>query len=196
MPTRLYFAYGSNLLHERLAARCPGVVCAGRAVLPGHALHFGKVGADGSGKCGFFASAGAELPGVLWRIGDAELACLDRIEGVGHGYRRSTVEVRPESGPACTALTYLASGRDDRVLPFEWYLALVIAGAEQQALPRSHVEMLREVAFRIDPVAERPGRMEALEVLGRSGYQQLGHALVQPYLAAAGAPSVADAMPD
>ena len=48
--TFLYFSYGSNMLTERLRARCPSANCIGIATATGYALEFSKSSVDGSGK--------------------------------------------------------------------------------------------------------------------------------------------------
>lgn len=52
-----YFAYGSNMLTERLIARTPSARPVGTSLLPGHRLTFHKRGRDGSGKCDAFETA-------------------------------------------------------------------------------------------------------------------------------------------
>ena len=48
--TFLYFGYGSNMLTERLRARCPGAKCVSTAEVIDYALEFSKPSVDGSGK--------------------------------------------------------------------------------------------------------------------------------------------------
>lgn len=45
-----YFAYGSNMLTERLRARCPSAHPIGTGIAMGFRLNFSKRGEDGSGK--------------------------------------------------------------------------------------------------------------------------------------------------
>lgn len=166
MPSTLYFAYGSNLLRERLLARCPGITYAGLATLPGHRLTFDKVSNDGSGKCAFeaFNDRANEVRGVLWNVPVAELGELDRVEGAGYGYERCQVIVRQVSRE-CEVLTYRATNRQAGLQPYDWYLALVLAGATQQGMPEAYIDRLRERPFRQDSDTARKARMEALEAL-------------------------------
>lgn len=169
-----YFAYGSNLLRERLVARCPGVSANERASVPGKRLTFGKLSLlDRSGKGTFENAEGSLLPGVLWSLPEEDLTLLDRIEGVGHGYQRIKVEVDLDSGQQCDAVTYLGTDCDPTLLPFDWYLALVIAGAVQQMLPESHIRLLRESPFQIDPDLGRTARIDAIAVLEQAGMTKI-----------------------
>ena len=102
----LYFAYGSNLLHQRLQRRCPSARPTGTGHAPGWRVGFAKYSwMDGSGKATILAEAGAATYGVLYRLVGSDLATLDAIEGVGKGYDRlDGIEVRTASG-ALTATT-------------------------------------------------------------------------------------------
>lgn len=46
-----YFAYGSNMLHQRLKKRVHSAVPLGKARLCKHHLAWHKISTDGSGKC-------------------------------------------------------------------------------------------------------------------------------------------------
>ncbi|RNF34126.1 gamma-glutamylcyclotransferase family protein [Paracoccus methylarcula] len=82
-----YFAYGSNMLPARLAARCPSAKLIGRAHAPGYRVRFAKRGMDGSAKATLVTSEGA-ASGVLFTLDPKDLAALDRAEGAGRGYDR------------------------------------------------------------------------------------------------------------
>jgi len=81
--TDLYAAYGSNLWHAQMAARCPGATVAGATLLPGWRLvlrRFALLVPDPAAAC----------PVGLWRVTPAQLQALDRFEGP-HCYRRQRV---------------------------------------------------------------------------------------------------------
>lgn len=159
-----YFAYGSNLLRERLISRCPKVRYAGRGSLVDHQLVFDKVSSDGSGKCAFKPALSHSVYGVLWSISSDELSALDRLEGLGRGYERLEVRVS-QLDSECDALTYRATERRQGLQPYDWYLALVIAGAEQQGLPDAYCSHLRGEQFKVDGNVKRKRRLEALGAL-------------------------------
>jgi hypothetical protein len=164
----LYFAYGSNLLRERLLARCPGITSVGRAVMAGHRLTFDKPSRDASGKCAFVPSENESLHGVLWNVPDDDLDELDRHEGAGGGYEQCTVQVRLEDGSAFEACTYQATVLQPGLQPFDWYLALVVAGAMQQQLTQDYIVRLRANAWVVDADETRVTRRRALEALDTS----------------------------
>ena len=108
-PFVIYFAYGSNMLWQRIRARVPSARPLGGAILHGHRLAWHKSGRDGSGKCDVvpIAEAGHAVHGVLYEILAAEKPALDLAEGLGVDYDEKQVEVETRTGPV-TAWVYLA----------------------------------------------------------------------------------------
>lgn len=170
MADVLYFAYGSNMLRERLARRCPRARAVGPATLKNHRLTFDKFSTDGSGKGAYESAQGERLFGVLWALPETELPALDRAEGVGHGYERVTTEVVQGGGEMMQATTYRATDCRPGLRPYDWYLDLVIAGAEQQGLPDGYIDRLRATPSEADVDLDRHGRAEALEALRHARY--------------------------
>lgn len=154
------------MLAARLRARCPSARVIGTAEAAGFDIAFDKAGQDGSGKATLVAAAGQAVPGALFHLDDADLTILDRIEGLGRGYDRHAIRLRQAGQPA-EALTYIAppGHRDAGLLPFDWYLGLVLAGAHERALPPGWILRLRAVAAIPDPEADRPRRVEARALL-------------------------------
>lgn len=151
----LYFAYGSNLLTRRLRAanRAPSAQPLGLGRLSHHRLTFDKLSdRDGSGKCD--AERTDRLTdcviGVLYRVDQSEQAALDLVEGVGIGYRRAEVEVDTDDG-RLRCRTYLATLKQPGIKPFDWYKALVLAGAREHALPGAYIEAIQRVDAVPDP---------------------------------------------
>ena len=170
--TFVYFAYGSNMLTDRLKKRCPSSIKIGRAYADDRIIEFSKLSKDGSGKATLQRRAGHQTPGVLFRISKAELGCLDAYEGAGNGYDRYDifpVHLTRNSEIVC-AKTYLASCPKLDLKPYDWYLALVIAGVLEHGLDDNHLAKLRCVPYLLDPNCRREGRCEALEVLGKAGF--------------------------
>ena len=136
----LYFAYGSNLLGERLRQRVPSARVAGPARLDGYAMRFNLLGGDGSAKCNIVPWQDAHVWGVAWTLPLAEREGLDRAEGLGVAYDERTVAITL-AGQAQEALTYV--GRPERLgapaAPFGWYKAFVLAGALEHALDPHYV---------------------------------------------------------
>jgi hypothetical protein len=158
-----YFAYGSNMLAERLRARCPSATVVGAAAAPGFRVAFAKDSRDGSGKATLLAADHAQA-GVLWRLPATELPALDAAEGPDYA--------RAEIALACgtRAFTYVARKPDLSLTPYDWYLELCVAGAAQQALGEALLARLRAERWRADPTPNRPSRLIALDALGRAGF--------------------------
>ena len=166
-----YFAYGSNMLAERLRWRCSSARLVGAAHLPDFQLGFSKIGRDGSGK------ATLEVPsrpncfvhGVVFELARDDLIELDRIEGRGRGYERlETVDVISTAGRRqISVTTYLAEDHhtDQNLRPFDWYLALVVRGAERAGLPADYCRWLAATPAQADPEPDRKTRQEALAIL-------------------------------
>lgn len=163
-----YFAYGSNMLVERLQARAPSAQPVSHAKIDGWRLRFDKKSADGSGKCHIERRPGQCVHGVVFRIHDADLERLDRAEGVGHGYVREQLrEVILGDGSKLRAFTYLAQDEaiQDGLRPYDWYRDLGIAGAEQHQLPADGIASWRQIDAQPDPDLERQARVEAMRLL-------------------------------
>jgi gamma-glutamylcyclotransferase len=159
--TFLNFAYGSNLLVERLRARTPSARPVTVATLSGHALRWHKRGMDGSAKCDA-APTGADedvVWGVVFRIARAEKPRLDSAEGLGRGYREDAVIVTA-GATTLRALSYLATDVDPALQPFHWYKAYVLAGARQHGLPEAYVERILAVPSIPDPDPRRAAQHE------------------------------------
>ncbi len=172
MRTVLYFAYGSNMLTTRLQARCPSARPAGVAFAQDHRLTFWKKGRDGSGKGHLTASPGAAQPGVLFTITVDDLIALDGFEGAGRGYRRAddfAIRLK-DTNEIAQAATYIATDLDKTLQPYDWYLALILAGAREHAFDEKIVRDLSATACREDPDQTRASRHEALSLLRRQDH--------------------------
>jgi gamma-glutamylcyclotransferase (GGCT)/AIG2-like uncharacterized protein YtfP len=175
MPVIRYFAYGSNMLSARLQGRCPSACACGIARVEGFELQFTKRSQDGSGKATIIAAGmpGARAYGVLFELDAADLTRLDQLEGVGRGYRREDafeVVMGPEA-QQLRVTTYIADlgWIDGSLRPYDWYLRLVLKGAQQHRLPPPYLEFLGATAAIADPTPDRKARIEALELLAQLG---------------------------
>lgn len=159
----LYFAYGSNMLSARLAARIGAMETLGRCELRAHELRFHKRGADGSGKCDVVPSRHphALVQGALFELRESQLEHLHEFEGAG--YVSLQVQLTLDGLPVM-ARTYqaLPQHTDASLQPFDWYLALVIAGAEEHGLPADYLATLQRVSSLSDPDTARAGHHFAL----------------------------------
>ena len=89
--TFYYFGYGSNMLTERLRARCPSAMCVGIAEVSDYCLEYSKKSKDCSGKATLRRTQeeGHRAFGVVFEIPKTEREKLDEAEGTKHGgYKR------------------------------------------------------------------------------------------------------------
>jgi hypothetical protein len=149
-----YFGYGSNMLTSRLQERVPSGDPVRTGTLRGYALRFHKRSRDGSGKCNIVPSSDedARVHGVVFDVSSADLRTLDEAEQRGRGYERRNVVVRGAES-AIEAFAYVAQPAyvDDALLPYDWYHALVLAGAREHDLPSSYTAQVESVRSYPDP---------------------------------------------
>ncbi len=149
----MYFAYGSNMLERRLQnpARAPSASFRVTGRMRGYQLRFHKVGMDGSAKCNAFSTGNLDdyVCGVVFDIQSQDLEALEIAEDVprgGYSSAQVRIETLRDSRPLLVNC-YVANVEfiDDNLLPFEWYKALVIAGALEHNLPEWYVQQLQQV---------------------------------------------------
>ena len=172
MHTYLYFAYGSNLLSTRLTARCTSARVVGVAMADGWTVSFTKPGGDGSGKAGLVRNDGSAHPGVVYELAADEMPTLDLIEGVGHGYTREeefNVTMLDDGNRVSTA-TYMPQRHDPALIPFDWYLALCIAGATENRFDPQVLRAFKATPFQPDVENHRPARLAGIEALKAAGH--------------------------
>ena len=164
-----YLAYGSNLHPRRLRARVASAVALGPIELCGWELRFEKRGRDGSAKCNLrIDTDGASVPapahvayGVVYQIDPTERPALDAAEDLGRGY----LEYRLETVDYGQVFFYRAAVDfiDPSLAPFDWYHALVLAGARHHAFPQDYIERIERIEAIADPDSRR--RSSALRIL-------------------------------
>ena len=84
--------------------------------------------------------------GVVYEIDRAEKAELDRIEGLGVGYREEEVSIATADGD-CRTWTYVAKPNkvDPALRPRPWYKAHVLRGAREHGLPPDYIRLIEAV---------------------------------------------------
>ena len=149
----MYFAYGSNLHPGWLARRVPSAQPLGRALLPDHAIAFRKRGRDGSAKSDAVHHPGGALPGAVYEMDQGHLGLLGAAEG---GYARLEVTVEASRGKE-KAFAYFAREEHHvrHLVPWDWYVGLILSGARLHGLPDSHTQWLAGVQTLDDPDHER-----------------------------------------
>ena len=162
--TFLYFAYGANMFSRRLKETiAPSAVAIDIGYVQGRRFSFGKVSRDGSGKCDIQATDNAKdrAFGVLYRINAREKSDLGKAEGLGIGYSEADLQVVTAAGTQA-ATTYVASYRESPLRPYQWYRAMVIAGATEHGLPAEYIEWLRTFEAQADANTDRRAERESL----------------------------------
>ena len=167
MATSFYFAYGSNMLSARLRARCPSAVFRTTAMVRDHVVAFGKPSVDASGKAALLPTTGKIAYGVVFEIASEELEALDEVEGPGYRREEAFPVVCTRSGETIHTCLYLANEHDDRLKPYDWYLALMLAGIAEHGLGNDYASVFRAVGWQHDHVL--PQHQHAFPVGG------LGH---------------------
>lgn len=147
--TFLYFAYGSNLLKERLQLRNPSarVHCVAR--LQDYKLAFGNHKGLSSdrwhgGVATIEHSLGDEVWGVVWKINIADLESLDRQENVRLGAYSPMEVLVVTRGQELNCRTYIMNSCV-YAPPSPQYLKVIVMGAEQNGLPKDYQEKLKAI---------------------------------------------------
>lgn len=97
-----YIAYGSNMIENHMAHRCPDGRLIGVGHLPNHRLEFYRhatVEADDTCVTG--------VPVAVWEISDADERRLDVYEGFPHYYSKEEATVRMADGSEIKGMVYI-----------------------------------------------------------------------------------------
>ncbi|XP_015678714.1 gamma-glutamylcyclotransferase isoform X1 [Protobothrops mucrosquamatus] len=145
-----YFAYGSNLLRERIMLRNPSVVFLTIAQLLDYKLafssHQGRLSLQWKGGTATIVySPGEEVWGIIWKMNTSDLCSLDRQEGVENGiYIPIEVTVRTQDGKIVKCRSYQMN---DYVhdLPSPQYKRVICLGAKQNELPMDYQKKLNSI---------------------------------------------------
>ncbi|HAA74206.1 TPA: gamma-glutamylcyclotransferase, partial [Candidatus Latescibacteria bacterium] len=123
---------------------------------------FHKASRDGSGKGDVCPSPGETVIGVVYDIDDSEREILDRIEGLGSGYRQEDVVVTLADGSTLEATTYIALDVDPSIKPYAWYLQHVLIGAREHGFPQDYISTIEVTTTHKDPDSGRRERELAI----------------------------------
>lgn len=146
----LYFAYGSNLLTERIHLRNPSAVIYSVARLQDFKLDFGNPQGKTSetwhgGIATIFESPGDEVWGVVWKMNKSNLSSLDKQEGVKSGmYVPIEVTVSTQEGKEITCRSYQMTNYE-RVPPSPQYKKVICMGAKENGLPLEYQKKLNAI---------------------------------------------------
>ena len=165
----LYFAYGSNMLEQRLKDRVASAEFLSNAWIHGYEVRFHKISIDDSGKADLVQTGNPEdiVHGVVYQFDPDDWTALDRHEGASGnnpGYDRAPIQVHTDSGTfnVTTYLTHRAR-IDESLKPYIWYLELIRCGAEQHGLPEDYRRKIASTPNDTDPDENRGTKKEAEE---------------------------------
>ena len=154
VPTKLYFAYGSNINLEQMEYRCPDAEAVCNVILDNYSLVF-RGRNDGNGVATIVPDKGRKVYGKLWKLTPKCERSLDRWEGCPFVYDKQLLTVRDMDGKHYTAMTYTMTRAITRepAMPSEVYYQRIRDGYQQNALPTKALNLaLRRIR---DEVAER-----------------------------------------
>ena len=105
-----YIAYGSNMVQEQMAYRCPDARLIGMGYLPGARLEFYLHATVERSQIN-----GAYVPVAVWEISEADEQRLDRYEGYPSYYIKAERTVHMTDGSEIKGMIYLMNQK--RVAP-------------------------------------------------------------------------------
>lgn len=131
-----YFAYGSNMLPERLLERIRKYHTSFQASLSNHKFTYNKKSIDGTAKANIEPNDNAIVYGVCFEIDDDDFKILQEYEG---GYDRRNISINTSEGNETKAVTYISSSIDNTRVASDEYKELVLKGANYWGLNESYV---------------------------------------------------------
>nr|XP_053640562.1 gamma-glutamylcyclotransferase-like [Cherax quadricarinatus]XP_053640563.1 gamma-glutamylcyclotransferase-like [Cherax quadricarinatus]XP_053640564.1 gamma-glutamylcyclotransferase-like [Cherax quadricarinatus] len=144
----LYFAYGSNLLKKRIHVNNPSAKMISVAKLKDYRLDFILFSQNWQGATATIVEdPGNFVYGVIWEIGNEDMAKLDRQEGVNNGvYKVLEVDVETPNGESVRARCYqqLITFTEDK-RPSSVYKNVIIQGARENGLPENYIKFLESI---------------------------------------------------
>ena len=97
-----YIAYGSNMVAEQMAHRCPGAKLIGTGYLPNHRLEFYLHATVERTR-----THGAKVPVAVWEISEEDERSLDRYEGFPTYYTKHRRRVVMSDGTELWGMVYI-----------------------------------------------------------------------------------------
>ncbi|XP_056115449.1 gamma-glutamylcyclotransferase b [Rhinichthys klamathensis goyatoka] len=165
--TFLYFAYGSNLLKERLQLKNPSAIIHCVAKLKDYKLVFGNHKGVASqrwrgGVATIEHSPGEEVWGVVWRMNVTDIESLDRQENVKMGTYSPMKVFVSTTDQDLHCRTYIMNSCV-YAPPSPHYLEVIVMGAEQNGLPEDYQEKLKSIETN-----KYEGRLSVMEELEKA----------------------------
>lgn len=153
-----YFAYGSNLNHNRFRERVGEWSAHRRATLEGYTLRFsGEVESEGGGGAIIQPLDGGKVYGGAYAVSHDQIATMDDVElrssmnAAGRG-KRSTVRLTSDAGPLGAELYEVPEPKSYRA-PSAAYLNLIVEGLRDFEYDDETIAGV-EAAAAAEPVAD------------------------------------------
>jgi gamma-glutamylcyclotransferase (GGCT)/AIG2-like uncharacterized protein YtfP len=137
-----YIAYGSNMVQEQMAYRCPGARLIGMGYLPGARLEFYL---HATVERSQIKAAPTRVPVAVWEINEADEQRLDRYEGYPSYYIKAERTVHMTDGSEIKGMIYLMNQK--RIAPPTRDYYEGIRRAYQALGFRSEIEKVLEPAL-------------------------------------------------
>ncbi|XP_022094562.1 gamma-glutamylcyclotransferase-like [Acanthaster planci] len=150
----LYFAYGSNLLRERIHISNPSAVFVAAAKLNNYRLGFcikpewkENLTRWRGGAGTIVKSEGDSVWGVVWKLDSTDLESLDKQEGVHEGVYRRLEHLQVTAATSQSILECISYQFKDPffVKPSPYYLKVIKMGALQNNLPEEYRRYLDSI---------------------------------------------------
>ncbi|XP_072226236.1 gamma-glutamylcyclotransferase a [Leuresthes tenuis] len=145
----MYFAFGSNLLKERLQLANPSAIFFSTGRLKDYKLNFGlwekhAESAWHGGAATIEFCPGSEVWGVIWTLSNENLSSLDKQEGVSLG-QYSPLEVSVETDQGLMLCRTYQMNNFHASPPSPQYKQVVCLGAKQNGLPVDYLKSLEAI---------------------------------------------------
>jgi gamma-glutamylcyclotransferase len=146
-----YFAFGSNLSHERMRQHCPSARFIVAARLSNHRLAFTLESRNTwhGGVADVLPSEGDEVWGALWQVDGEDSRALDEYEGVHRdppAYERYEVMVETSAGDRIRCRSYhVVSPNPEGFAPSPVFKRTLLEGARECGLPQDYIARLAAI---------------------------------------------------
>ncbi|CAL4101429.1 unnamed protein product [Meganyctiphanes norvegica] len=144
----LYFAYGSNLLTDRIHVNNPSARKVDVGKLKDYCLGFDYFSQRWKGAAAtIMKEKGQHMYGVLWELDDEHMKSLDEQEGVEKGiYEVHPVTVEITNGELVQARSYkIIRPPETDKRPSKVYMDVILKGARENGLPEEYIKYLESI---------------------------------------------------
>lgn len=162
------FSYGPNMLYSRISNRCSSVEVVDKLCIPGFKLNFNKMSRDDSGKANITKTDNKDdfMWGIIHRISWNDKPQLDKTEDLDYGYDLVSLnKLSITTNFNHHIKSYISTDKKyhTKKKPYDWYMKLVIKGAEENDFPDEYINKLKNTESKPDKDKKR--KLKELSVL-------------------------------